>query len=461
MSKWFPNLEGLSGPKYLAIVEAIAADMATGILAAGTRLPPHRDLAWRLKVTVGTVARGYAEAERRGLVTGEVGRGTYIRDSVTQKASLDIYTGADPAPTGMINLAQNLPQTGPVTDMVRQALQSLAASADLGSLLAYRLAPGWGRYPAVAARWLRDDGVLATEDTVSMTGGTQQAVVAALATLTRPGEALAVEELTYPGIMAAASLLGRDVAPVAMDEQGVIPDEVERAFANGAKVFYTVSTVHNPTTATLSDDRRRAIAAIARRYDAMIIEDGVHRFLMPDGPAPIQCHAPERCLYVATFSKGVCPGLRGAFAQVPADLKGVFEAQLYSQNLMPPMALIEVLCKLIDSGEAAAAARWQRQEALERLDIAVRHLGEAVRPASAALNVWLPLVSPWTGSGFMVEAAAHGVRLTPSETFSPGRPRQQAVRVSVSATSRDRLDRGLTSVAQILSAPRPQVGMMV
>ena len=79
MTNWTPDLSGRNGPRYRAIADALAEDVRGGRLAAGTRLPTHRDLAWRLKMTIGTVSRAYAEAERRGLVAGEVGRGTYVR----------------------------------------------------------------------------------------------------------------------------------------------------------------------------------------------------------------------------------------------------------------------------------------------------------------------------------------------------------------------------------------------
>ncbi|HZF36691.1 MAG TPA: winged helix-turn-helix domain-containing protein, partial [Candidatus Angelobacter sp.] len=80
MTIWQPDLNSVSGPRYLAIVDALAFDLDNGKLRAGDRLPTHRDLAYRLGVTVGTVTRAYSEAERRGLIKGEVGRGTYIRD---------------------------------------------------------------------------------------------------------------------------------------------------------------------------------------------------------------------------------------------------------------------------------------------------------------------------------------------------------------------------------------------
>src|SRR5215831_18889632 len=79
MTIWTPDLRSRPGPRYAAIAEALAADAGEGRLRPGARLPTHRELADRLGVTVGTVTRAYAEAARRGLVSGEVGRGTFVR----------------------------------------------------------------------------------------------------------------------------------------------------------------------------------------------------------------------------------------------------------------------------------------------------------------------------------------------------------------------------------------------
>jgi DNA-binding transcriptional MocR family regulator len=92
---WVPEMGGRSGPLYRAIADALAEDASKGRLPPGTRLPTHRDLADRLGVTVGTVSRAYAEAARRGLVSGEVGRGTFARGS-----TLELGPSPSPMPGG-------------------------------------------------------------------------------------------------------------------------------------------------------------------------------------------------------------------------------------------------------------------------------------------------------------------------------------------------------------------------
>ena len=95
---WRPDLGRAAGPVYLAIAEAIAADLAAGRLAPGERLPPQRTLAQHLGIDFTTVSRAYAEARRRGLVEGRVGQGTYVR-------------AAEPPAlrAGPVDLSMNLP----------------------------------------------------------------------------------------------------------------------------------------------------------------------------------------------------------------------------------------------------------------------------------------------------------------------------------------------------------------
>lgn len=464
MSNWLPDLSRGDTPKYRAIVEAIAADLAAGRLAPGTRMPTHRDLAWRLGVTVGTVARAYAEAERQGLLSGEVGRGTFVRDPDHHDRALAQYLNdAADQRQGLINLAVNRPDGDQGAWAVGPVLARLARRGDLAALLAYRFESLSARHRAAGAAWLtRMEGAAVTPELVAVTAGSQQAILAALSVMTVPGDAVAVEEYTYPGIKSAVSLMARTLMPVAMDAHGLIPDEVERAFARGAKVLYTTATVQNPLTATLSEDRRRAVAAAARRHGAYVIEDGVHRFLNPAAPPPILVHAPERCVYLSTLSKSVSPGLRTAFAAIPPALRAHFDAAIGALTLSLPTPLVEVACILIEEGQAFEIAEAQRREAEARAELAVAALGEGVRPQSPSFNVWLPLTVPWRSADFVAEAARRGVSIAPTDTFAVGRPLGDGVRLSVSCPpERDDVRRGLAILADILTAPPRPPGVTV
>ncbi|MBC7951447.1 MAG: PLP-dependent aminotransferase family protein [Rhodospirillaceae bacterium] len=463
MSNWLPDLAAHSGPKYRAIVGAIATDLRAGRLPPGTRMPTHRDLAWRLKVTVGTVARAYAEAERQGLLSGEVGRGTFVKDPGKPEPGLAQYLSVAWAPRqDVINMAVNRPDGDQGAWAVGPVLERLARRADLPQLLSYNLEPVAARQREAGARWLRWEQAVVSPERVAVTAGSQQAIVAALATLTLPGDSVAVEEYTYPGIKSAASLLSRPLVPVACDQYGLIPDEVERLFSRGVKVLYTIATVQNPRTSTLDEQRRAAIARSARKYGAYVIEDGVHRFLNPNAPPPIQVHAPDNCIYLTTLSKSVSPGLRTSFAAVPEALKSRFDAAIGALSLAQPIPLIEAACILIDEGQAFEAADRQRKEAAARIALAVETLGERVRPGSTAYNIWLPLDGTWRSSSFIAEAARQGVSLAPTESFAVGRPSHDGVRVSVTAPpDRATLVRGLKTLAGLLAVAPDQLGVTV
>jgi DNA-binding transcriptional MocR family regulator len=455
MSKWLPDLAAHVGPKYRTIAAAIAADIAAGRLPPGFRMPTHRDLAWQLKVTVGTVARAYVEAERQGLLSGEVGRGTFVTDPARrEQPALAQYLAVAWAPQpDIVNLAVNRPGGDQGAWAVGPVMERLARRPDLSQLLSYTLEAVSLRQRRAGALWLGDEAVAVTPETVAVTAGSQQAIVAALATLTRPGDTVLAEEYTYPGFKSAAALLGRSVTGIAMDAGGLIPDEVDKAFARGARVLYTTATVQNPVAATLSAERRQAIAAAARRHDAFIIEDGVHRFLQPDAPDAIQVHAPERCIYLTTLSKSVSPGLRASFAVVPPDWKGRFDAAIGALSLALPVPLIEIACILIEEGAAAEAAARQRTEALARLELAASILDCSLPAGGAAFNLWLPLAAPWTSTAFVGEAARQGVNLAPTESFAVGRPHGDGIRVSVTAPpDRATLERGLRTIAALLAA---------
>ncbi|MCR6631606.1 MAG: PLP-dependent aminotransferase family protein [Magnetospirillum sp.] len=458
MSNWLPDLSQSTAPKYRAIVDAIAGDLAAGRLVPGTRMPTHRDLAWRLKVTVGTVARAYAEAERQGLLSGEVGRGTFVREPGAADPSLARYLNeAADSRLGMINLAVNRPDGDQAAWAVGPQLARLARRPDLATLLAYRFESLSARHRAAGARWLAEEGAELPPEQVAVTAGSQQAILAALSVMTVPGDMVAVEEFTYPGIKSAVSLMGRTLVPVPMDAGGLVPDEVERAFHKGARVLYTIATVQNPMTTTLDEDRRRAIAAAARRHDAYVIEDGVHRFLNPSAPAPILVHAPERCVYLSTLSKSVSPGLRTAFVAVPPPLRPRFDAANGALTLSLPTILIEAACLMIEEGSAFENLSRLRQEAAARAGLAVEVLGGQVRPATPGFNVWLPLAPPWHSTDFVAEAARLGVSIAPTDTFAVGRPVGDGVRLSVSCpTDREQLRRGLALLAGLLGrAPAP------
>jgi DNA-binding transcriptional MocR family regulator len=450
MTIWNPRLEGRQGPRYLAIVEALAEDLAAGELKGGSRLPTHRDLADRLGVTVGTVSRAYSEAARRGLVSGEVGRGTFLRSGIGP--AMDDDAGDAP-----IDLGQNHPPEPagqPHRAALVAALDSLTRLPELGRLLDYPAAGGNAPDREAGADWIGRTGLPARPGDVLVCTGSQHGMTVLLATLLEPGDLLLTESLTYSGLKAVAGLLHLRLRGLPIDAHGLRPDALDEACrAGGAKAVYLIPTLHNPTTAVMPEQRRREIAEIAERHGLAIVEDDVHGLLPEERPRPIAALCPERTYFLTSTSKTLAPGLRIAYVLAPHGMVPRIEASLRATTWAIAPLTAAVASRWIRDGAADAILLARRSEARERQSLARERLaGADIATHPEAYYVWLRLPEPWRSDGFAEAARARGVVVTPSEAFAVGRAAApHAVRLCLGAARRrETLARGLDRVADLL-----------
>ncbi len=448
MTMWAPELERRSGPRYLAIAEALADDVADGRLRPGARLPTQRDLADRLGVTVGTVGRAYAEAAQRGLLSGEVGRGTFVRAQAAEHGQ----TSAKAAP-GLVDLSVNHPpptkgeQKG---ELLAKALQSLSRR-DLSKLLGYPPDGGAPEHRAAGAAWIAGAGLDATPDNVLVSSGSQHGMAAVFAALLRPGDLVVTEALTYSGMKALAGLLHLRLQGLPLDEQGLRPDAFQAACRSGAvKALYCVPTLQNPTTAVMSESRRKEIAAIARAHGVTIVEDDVHGRLHADPPPPIAKFAPDVTCYLTGTAKSVAPGLRSGFMLAPPPLVPRIAAGIRGTTWMAAPLMAEIASLWIKDGTAEQIVKAKRQEATARQRLAAAVLGRFdVQSHPGAYHLWLQLPEPWRSETFADEARRRGVAVTPAQAFLVGRiATPHAVRVCLGTPpDRDQLEKALQVLA--------------
>ena len=461
MTMWAPDLASRSGPRYLAIVEALAADVGSGQLSSGSRLPTHRDLAETLGITVGTVSRAYAEAARRGLVSGEVGRGTFVRARSLPPFSPGLRT------SGLLDLSQNHPPPeGPgFRAALEKALLALARQADLGPLLDYPSDGGNDSDREAGAEWIARTGLPAEAGRVLVCAGSQHGLTTVLATLLQPGELLLTEELTYPGLKAAAGLLHLRLQGLPMDAHGLRPEAFEDACRGGAaRALYTIPTIQNPTASVMPEERRREITAIARAHGVAVVEDDIHALLPPHRPLPIAAHAPELSYYLMSTSKTLVPGLRIAYVLAPEGMVGRLAASLRASVWAAAPLMAALASSWIRDGTADAIVAERRGEAAARQSLVRERLAEARFDAHPfGYYVWLHLPEPWRSDTFADELRARGVVVSPPEAFVVGRaPVPHAVRLCLGAPrTREDLDRGLTAVAEALRGAREAGAAMV
>lgn len=466
---WVPRHLKDIGPRYMAIVGALADDIDQGEVEPGDRLMPQRDLAHRLGLSVGTVVRAYRVAEQRGLVAGEVGRGTYVKGPSTNSEQAFFGDGArsqivdDPTP---VDFSLNVSPLGQHVVRLSEALRLLSESPDLGDLVRYNPHQGMLRHRRSIVDWISqaNDGRYApSEQNVVVCNGAQHALATIVNSLLSSGDTILTEQVTYAGIKAVASDQRLKIHGVEMDENGLCPDALLSACEKtGARVLYTIPTLHNPTGVTMSAERRKAIAKIALEQELTILEDDVYGFLAKGAPSPIAKLLPDQTYYIGGFSKVFVPGLRVGYAVVPSAALDRVLAGIRATNWMTSPLLAEVISKWIEDGIGAEVLRERRSEARSRCNLALRILGDWLDAETyksyASFHLWVRAPRGMPADLFAVAARSEGIIVTPPRAVEVAPTQAQSFRISIGGVQSERqLQEGLERLRAILEQPETSI----
>jgi DNA-binding transcriptional MocR family regulator len=462
MESWNPTIAGDAGPKYLAIVKALADDIRAGRLPPGVRLPPQRALAKQLNVDLTTVTRAFNEARRTGLIDATAGRGSFVRGPAPAVAEM-----RKPDPSGSVDFSMNMPPqpaAARLAERMEVGLSRLAGSSGFLDRMQYQDSAGSMADRTAAAHWLGQRLGPLPVQRVLVAGGAQVALAAVLAAVLKPGDALCVPALTYPGLRMAAERRGVRLVPVACDDDGLDPDAfLESCKAKRPRALYLVPTLDNPTTATLPRARRERIAEAARSHGVAIIEDDAYGALPPDAPAPIASLAGDITWHIATLSKCVSPGLRIAYVAVPGTNEAVrLAAELRAINMMASPLAAALASQWIAEGELDAVVAAIRQENGLRQAVARETLqGLDVCAQPCGHHLWLRLPEPWRRGEFGAHARQLGLSVILSDAFAVG-PAPEAIRVSLGAApDAETLRYGLSLLATLLTHPPGAISTVV
>lgn len=454
---WVPDLSRFRGPRYKAIADALAADIEQNRLPSGTRLPTHRDLAYRLKVTVGTVTRAYSEAEKRGLIGGEVGRGTFVRprlDAVPPQALGNSDNLIDLA----INVSAN--NSGSEADALRQTLADIGAQGGVEPFLAYQPHLGMADHRAAMARFIARPGFEPEPETVFLTSGAQHALLMALSAVAAPGDTIACDALTYGGLKSAARLMHLRTKGLPSDEDGILPEAFDAACREGlVKALYCMPTLQNPTAIIWSAQRRAEIAALAQRHRVAVLEDDVYGFLVPEAPLPMRSYAPDQVYYLNSTSKSLAAGLRIGALVAPTEAAARIATGVRTTVWMAPPLMAEIVKRWVNDGTTERLIAEKRSEGAARQAIARRALADyGLSPRAChpnAYHMWLNLPEGWRDDVLIPAARREGVILSPTSAFCVGRTVSDGIRLAL-GTPRSRADveKGFHALGRLLGRDR-------
>ena len=428
-------------PLYGHLVSLLESAIAQGELPSGTRVPPERTLAQRLKISRTTVVSAYRELESRGLLRGYVGRGTFVCAAPEPE-------GTPFAWRGKIAAAALRSSDSTLRDVVRNSadarLLSLAAGGPaldrfpneafleaVNHALSTDSSSVWGHGPTegqLALRTAIADRYQVPRESVLILSGAQQGLDLLARCLIDPGDAVIMDRPGYLGAIqsfraAGAKLIGWDIVRGDSDE---LEDLLVRY---RPKLIYTNPTFHNPTGVTMPIRMRRELLSLARRYRVPIVEDATYRDLYFSGEPPPSLRELDDhnlVIYLNSFSKVMAPGLRlGWIAAAPSIVEQI---AIIKQRLDPhtPNLVQIAVARLMRQGAFDAHLRSLRTEHARRstqmMTALQRHMPVGsirfARP-TGGLYLWCRLGAGLSATALHDRALSAGVTFVPGPAFYP------------------------------------------
>lgn len=441
-SSWQPRISEGHGRLHERLASAFADDIIEQVICPGSRLPAHRELAYQLKVGVGTVTKAYALLEHQGLVRSDKGRAMFA-------------VAASPSFQQVIDLSINVPPKVVSDRLLSSTLNEVAKEIDASTFSSYPPLEGEFVHRAALAGWLSETRVKVTGDDLILCNGVRHALAIAFGALRKPGETILTESLPYAGAVAISQAIGLELVGLRMDREGVIPAEleawlIEHRGQGRSPVLYVTPTAQNPTGSSMSRQRREAIVEICRAFDVMIVEDDAYAVLGETDIPTIRELAPERTIYVSGLSKTLTPGLRiGALVCPPLLKKQILKAIAAIGSPVSALACL-IMARWIVSGTASYLSARVRVEAARRATLAAEILNIASPFPPASFHVFVPLPFE-TATDVAARALELGVRVSKPSRALDGSDSNAGLRLCLGAPTFEQLRQSVQTVQKLVA----------
>ncbi|WP_314972416.1 PLP-dependent aminotransferase family protein [Comamonas testosteroni] len=431
--------------RYKQLVDQLASEIREGRLAPGTRLPTHRQLASREGLALVTATRVYAELQAMGLVSGETGRGTFVRET-----ALPPGLGIDQHATaiGMLDLNFNAPALPGQAELLRSALRQLAVSGDLEALLRYQPHGGRAHERAAIALYLENRRLTVPAEQVLIVDGAQHGLASTAMALLQPGDVVAVDALSYPGFKVLAQQLRLELIAIPAAGSGPDLDALELLCQRRkVRAVYAMPTLHNPLGWVMSINRRHAFAALIRRHGLLLIEDAAYAFLAPDAPPPMAALLPESTVYVSGFSKNVATGLRVGFVAAPAAWISRIERAIRATTWNTPGVMTAMVVSWLRDGTVARLEAQKREDArMRQKQVTQVFKGLPFMRHPSSYFVWLPMPEDLRADQVAMALQTAGISVSTAEPFATGVQVPQALRLALGSVPLEKLRHALMPV---------------
>jgi 2-aminoadipate transaminase len=479
-------------PLYIQLRDQIRALVHGGDLRQGDRIPPSRELATQLGVHRTTVANAYAELESEGLISGHVGRGTYISgEGAPKRITPAVHPmGVDghlrweslfaddrgeellsrmtrAVPRGSISFVMARPATEffPVEEL--RNCTNAVWKREGPEILQFGPSDGYPALKGALVQLLRSEGYEVGEENLLITGGCQQAFDLLCKAFVRPGETVLIENPTYPGALAIfsggrARILG---VPVKTESgpgmtPGVDVSAIEAILMqNRVKMIVLTPDFHNPTGATLPVAERRRLLEIAARFQVPIVEDHIYARLRARGgqvPSLKQLDSSNVVIQVDSFSKIAFPGMRVGWMVAPSNVVDRLRRVKQATDLHTGQLSQAILAEYMRRGklnrhlERTRKAYSGRLAALEQA--LTRHMPSGTkwtRP-EGGMCVWLELPPGFDSNELLIHARERGVEFSPGRYFYLQNPQPNALRLGFAGVNEREIARGIAILSDVL-----------
>lgn len=386
---WMPDKDKIKRPFYLTLANALEADIISGKLSAGTKLPPQRELADFLDLNFTTVTQAYNLCRERKLIYGVTGKGTFV----SPLPGKDIEQQRKNSPNLIeLGLVKGFEQ---IKAPIIEASENVLKKGYIGDLYSYTEAAGHLHQRAAGAHWMKQMDVATDSEHTAIFSGAQNIISAALLSLFKIGDKIAVDEFTYSNLIGMARLSHIRLLPVRGDANGMLPDELEKICRKeDVSGIFLMPNCANPTTCTIPEKRKDELASVIIRYGLILIEDdntGIP-LIAGENYHSMFSRLPEQTIYICNSTMALCNGLRVAFAAFPEAFRIPLLNALFHLSIKTSSLDAEIMTELILSGKAARILEQKAELARERNRIFDGFFPEAVPPGTpAAFFRWLPL----------------------------------------------------------------------